>query len=238
MLLEQLKEQANKIAETDVDMSTASKGGERYLLPEGVALGRMVEYIEFGKHPEEYKGEVKSPAMQIRIGFALYGEGYQKEDGSPRVISTYQMKLSNNEKSKSFKLFKNMNAKKCYKNFAQMLGEPFLIPIVHTTNGKGTWARIDLDNIRYAVDPVTKKPYNVPMPEDKFYRVFLWNNPTKEQWDSIHIDSNNFLQEMCLQATNFKDSPLDKMLNGSMPELAVTPDTPEDTADTYENIPW
>lgn len=234
MLLENLKQQADAIAQTDTDMGTASKGGEKYTLPEGVALARMVEYIEFGKHAEEYKGEVKPPAMQIRIGFALYGEGYEREDGTPRTISTYTMKLSNNEKSKSFKLFQRMNAKKCYKNFAQMLGEPFLVPIIHRTNGKGTWANIDVDNIRYAVDPVTRKPYNIPMPDDKFYRVFLWNNPSKEQWDSIHIDSNNFLQEMCLKATNFEGSPLDKMLNGSMPELTVQTEPTEN----YDDVPF
>ena len=123
-MLSAVKQYANETT-TDMDMSVASKGGEKYLLPEGVALARLVEYIEFGKQPQEYKGEKKDPCMEIQLGFALYGEGYQKEDGKPRMISTYRMKLSNNEKAKSFKLFSRMNAKRTAKNFAQLLGEPF-----------------------------------------------------------------------------------------------------------------
>lgn len=233
-MLSAIKNIANETT-TDLDMSTATKGGEKYLLPVGTALGRLVEYIEFGKQPQEFKGEKKDPAMEIQIGFALYGEGYQKEDGSPRMISTYRMKLSNNEKSKSFKLFSRMNAKKTAKNFAQLLGEPFLVPIIHSTNGKGTYARIDLDNIGYAIDPIRRTEYPVPMPNEDVYRVFLWNHPTKEMWDSIYIEKNNFLQETCLSATDYPNSKLEQLLKGSVPSLEAAP---ENFNENFDEVPF
>lgn len=235
-MLSAIKNIANQ-STTDMDMSVAAKGGEKYLLPEGVALGRLIEYIEFGKQPQEYKGEKKDPCMEIQLGFALYGEGYQKDDGKPRMISTYRMKLSNNEKAKSFKLFGRMNAKRTAKNFAQLLGEPFLVPVVHQSNAKGTYARIDLDNIGYAIDPIKRTVYDVPMPPEEMYRVFLWNHPSKEMWDSIYIEKNNFLQETCLSATDFPNSPLERMLKGSMPSLE-SKDTFHEEEDNYEDVPF
>ena len=232
-MLSAVKQYANETT-TDMDMSVASKGGEKYLLPEGVALARLVEYIEFGKQPQEYKGEKKDPCMEIQLGFALYGEGYQKEDGKPRMISTYRMKRSNNEKAKSFKLFSRMNAKRTAKNFAQLLGEPFLVPIVHVSNNKGTYARIELDTIGDAIDPVRRTEYPVPVPSEDIYRVFLWNHPTQEMWDSIHIEKNNFLQETCLSATDFPNSPLERMLKGSVPSLEAT----TDNVDNFEDVPF
>lgn len=221
-MFDMIRQAADAANSTEIDMSTASKGGEKFLIPAGTYVGRLIEYIEFGKQPQEYKGETKSPAMEIQLGFAIYGEGVTKEDGSPRVISTYRMKLSNNEKSKTFKIFSRMNWKKDKKTFAQMLGESFLVPIVHLTNGKGTYARIDTDNIAPAIDPISRREYPCPVPPEDIYRVFLWNHPTKEMWDSIYIESNNFLQEICLGATNFPNSKLDQMLNGTMPSLEAT----------------
>lgn len=234
-MLESIKNLVNNaVAEgTEMDMSQASAGGERYLLPEGNALARMVEYIEVGKQPQNFQGQEKAPAMEIRIGFALYGEGYQKEDGSPRMISSYSMKLSNNEKSKTFKMFNKMNAKKTAKSFAQLLGEPFIVPVKHRSNGKQTYATIDTDNIMPAIDPVSRRPYDVPQPDDKYYRVFLWNHPTKETWDSLYIEGKNFIQEQCLSATDFQGSKLDQMLNGKMPSLTAGSDYNDD-----EEVPF
>ena len=226
-------------ASAGIDMSVASKGGAKYLLPEGMALGRMVEYIEFGKQPQEYQGQPKDPMMEVQIGFALYGEGYQKEDGSPRMISTFPMKLSNNERATAFKLFKRMNAKGTAKHFADFLGEPFLVPIVHKKTGTGAYARIDMEQIQYGMDPITRKPYNVPQPAESQYRVFLWNHPTKEMWDSIHIDSKNFLQEKCLSATDYPGSRLEAMLKGELPSLTQeAPEIPYDDAPEYEDVPF
>lgn len=230
MLLSQVRESANNMASANqgIDMSTAQKN-TAYLLPEGYAIARLVEYIETGMHEQEYQGQKKDPRREFRIGFALYGEGYQKEDGTPRTISSFSMPLFNNERSKAFKMFEMMNYKKDKKNFAQMLGDAFLVHIKHVKSSNGAMrARLDTDDIRPPLDPLTQRPYPVPEAPENLYRVLLWDAPTLEQWKSIEIQgttdagkSKNFLQEECLAALDFPGSKLEQLINGPLPSMTA-----------------
>lgn len=220
------------------DMTVATSGGSR-LLPAGYAFGRLVEYIELGVQPQTYDGAPKPPAPEMRLAFALWGEGYQEEDGSPYIIRPWDMALGTNEKSKSFKLFKKLNYKGTAKSFAQLLNEAYLIKIVHTTPkkvGDAPKSVIDLDGFLPPFDPVTKQPYAIPAATDGLFKLFLWERPTKECWDSLFIDgvnektkkSKNFIQNKCLSAKNFPGSPLEAMLMGlGMPTLAADCDNPD-----------
>lgn len=145
------------------------------------------------------------------------------------------------DKSKYIKLFKKMTyGRDDIKHMAQMLNEAFLITVVHNKgekNGKPvTYANItDADGAFLVGAPqvenletgeVTKIPVG---PALSPIRIFLWNNPTKETWDSLFIDgtrevkdgdkvtqvSKNWLQNQILAATNFPGSPLEDMLSGS-----------------------
>ena len=84
---------AQQAAEAGVlkDMSVATSGGYN-LLPEGNALARLVEYIELGSHNQVFKGTSKGSQPEMRLGFALYGKGYQSEDvhlpsSAPMILS-------------------------------------------------------------------------------------------------------------------------------------------------------
>lgn len=248
MLLSQVRESANQMAQSSqgLDMSTASKNAT-YLLPEGYALARLVEYIETGMHTQEYQGQKKDPRREFRIGFALYGQGYQKEDGTPRTISSFSMPLFNNERSKAFKLFEMMNYKKDKKNFAQMLGDAFLVKIKHVKASNGTLrARLDTDDVRAPLDPVSRQLYPVPDAPENLYRVLLWDAPTMEQWKSIEIQgttdsgkSKNFLQEECLSALDFAGSKLEQMLKGQLPSMTAEPTPHSDLGYTEDDdIPF
>lgn len=227
------------------DMTEATKGGAR-LLPEGYAFGRLVEYIELGAQPQEFNGVAKAPAPEARLAFALWGEGYQEDDGSPYVLRMWDMALGTNEKSKAFKLFKKLNYKGTAKSFAQLLNEAFLIKIMHTKPKKAGDAPksvIDLEGFLPPFDPVTRQPYAIPAASDELFKLFLWERPTKECWDSLYIDgtnettgkSKNFIQNKCLSAKNFPGSPLEAMLMGlGMPTLAADCDNPDTDAPADE----
>lgn len=228
------------------DMTVATSGGSR-LLPAGYAFGRLVEYIELGAQPQTFNGVSRAPAPEIRLAFALWGEGYQEEDGSPYIQRTWDMSLGTNERSKSFKLFKKLNYKGTAKSFAQLLNEAFLVKIVHTKPKKAGDAPksvIDLEGFLPPFDPVTKQPYAIPAASDELFKLFLWERPTKECWDSLYIDgtneatgkSKNFIQNKCLSAKNFPGSPLEAMLMGlGMPTLAADCDNPD--ADAHGDEP-
>ncbi|MGZ7204734.1 hypothetical protein ACXWOS_09805, partial [Streptococcus pyogenes] len=50
--------------------------------------------------------------------------------------------------------------------------------------------------------------------QDDEYRIFIWNKPTRSTWDSLYIESNNFIQDTILGAVDFEGSPLQAMLSG------------------------
>ena len=222
-----------EVQATGVDMNEATKGGGgARLLPEGYAFGRLVEYVEFGMQPQEYQGQAKDPALEFSLGFALWGEGYQNDDGSPYIVRTFSMAMSQNEKSRSFKLFRALNWKGSKKHFAQILSEPFLVKIKHVAKSKTdatVVSRIDLDGFLPPLDPVSKQPYPIPEAPAELYRLFLWNRPTKEAWDALFIEgeyegkSKNRIQEIILGALDFQGSPLQLLLAGEVPALPTAP---------------
>jgi len=236
------------VAESGVDLNEAVKGGGGgRLLPAGYAFGRLVEYVEFGNQPQEYQGQAKDPALEFVVGFALWGQGYQNEDGTPYIVRTYNTALSRNEKSRAFKLFKALNWKGSAKGYAQLLGETFLVKIKHCAKSQADptiVSRLDLDGFLPPLDPVTRQPYAIPEAADAMYRMFLWNHPTKAAWDSLFIEgqydgkSKNRIQEAILGAVDFQGSMLQNLLmdNGvttlpaaapaSLPALPSAPAVP------------
>jgi hypothetical protein len=225
--------QANEAAEiASIDMSQVSTGGQKRLLPPGCTLARLVEYIEFGKHAVEYQGKPKPPALQFRLGFALYTQGYCNDDGTPYILRTFDLSLGNNEKAKAKIAFDRMNYDGQAKHFAQMLGKAFLLEIKVVTS-KAT-PPVQRNEIAFAtisppIEPVSKQYYQVPEATDDLFTLFLWDVPTKESWDSLFIEgtndkgqSKNYLQALCLEATNFEGSPLQTLLAGAIPDITQT----------------
>lgn len=252
-IVAQLRAQAQAAAQqATIDMSQASTGGggERRVFPAGYAFAQLVEVIEFGKHPQEFGGKAKDPALEFRLGFAIWGgdpaNPYNREDGTPNIIRTWDIKLSNNEKAKAKIAFDKLNYKGTAKSFPELLGEKYLIKIdVKTSKADATkkFNDIDLKGTLPPFDPVSRQPYAIPEAPDDAYRLFLWSLPTKEGWDSLFIEgsredgtSKNYLQEKCLAALDFPGSALEQMLRGrgaaipSPEELAaqapVTPAAP------------
>ena len=226
MSIEALLAQANAAAETSADMNEAVKGGSgARLLPEGYAFGRLVEYVELGKHPQEFAGVAKEPSLEVQLAFALWGQGYQNDDGTPYIVRPYRFAVSRNEKARAFKLFKALNWKNTAKTFAQLLSQAYLVKIVNQAKSKTDAtlvSRIDFAGFLPPIDPVTKAPYNIPDADPSLYKLFLWDYPSKTAWDSMYVEgkfddgnSKNFNQEYILSATDFAGSALDLLLSAS-----------------------
>jgi len=214
---------AELAASTGPDMTEVVKGGgDARLLPEGYAFGRLVEYIEFGAQPQEYKGVAKDPALEFQLGFALTGEGYTHEDGTPYIMRPWSMAMFRNEKARAFLLFKALNWKGTAKHFAQLLGESYLVKIVNPVPAdktKKVRSEIDLKGFLPPLDPVTKMPYPIAPARDEDLRIFLWDHPAIAHWDALAIEGNwddgkskNFIQEKILGATDFAGSALEVLL--------------------------
>lgn len=236
--LAEMQALANQAAEVGPDMTESVKGGTSRLLPAGYAFGRLVEYVELGNQPQEFNGKAKEPALEVQLGFALWGVGYQNDDGTPYVIRPYPFAISRNEKARAFKLFKLMNWRGTAKSFAQLLGQAFLVKIVHEAKSKTDAAivsRIDFAGFLPPLDPVTQAPYAIPEATDDLYRLFLWDFPTKDGWDALYVDgkyddgkSKNRVQETILAALDFHGSALQQMLMASgVQALPTAPAVPQ-----------
>ena len=246
--LAELQALANEAAEIGVDLTVAVSGGTARLLPAGYAFGRLVEVVELGNQPQEFQGKAKDPAREVELAFALYGDGYQNDDGTPYIARMYPMAISPNEKSRSFKMFKLLNWDGLAKNFGQMLGKAWLVKIVHTDKSKTDKtqvSRIDPAGFLPPFDPVTKQAYAIPQPDEGLYRLFMWDKPTKAGWDALYREgkwddgkSKNKTQETMLAALDFHGSALQLLLlesgvqnlptaaTAAVPALPATPTAP------------
>lgn len=231
LTLAEMQALAAKAAETSEDMSKSEGGGGgARLLPAGHCFARLVQYVDLGSQPQEFNGTSKGNSPEFRLGFAVYGEGYQNEDGTPYIIRTFDTAMKRFDKATGFKLFKALNWKGTATSFPQLIGEAFLLKIKHVENKttKKVASRIDLDGFLPPLDPVTKQPYPIPEARPEDLLLFLWDHPMKSEWDKLHIDgtkddgtSKNFVQEKILGAVNFAGSPLEQMLGGGAASLAL-----------------
>ncbi|MGX9389632.1 hypothetical protein ACWX0O_01785 [Nitrobacteraceae bacterium UC4449_H16] len=245
-----IQELAAMAAETEDQTVETTTTFDNEPPPAGPTVGRFIEYIELGKQKQpDYAGKPKPPADVLRLTFELLSPKKNiheyEVDGEQRVRGdrvSIQVTKKMGDKAKFKKLFKAMTyGRDDIKHMAQMLGEAFIITIYHNVVKGEAGAKdrtyVNLDNdgaygisAPFIVDPLeeTKKALDVREPISPL-RLFLFNNPTKETWDSIFIEgtrekkldggaveqvSKNWIQERIMGAVNFEGSPLEALLGG------------------------
>lgn len=239
-----LKQLATDNAELSDDMNEVEAGGGGRQLPAGCTLARLVQVVELGAQPREFEGKAKDPAMEMFLGFELLDDGYCNEDGTPYLFRTFSLSISRNEKAGARKLFLKLNHKGLYRTFGECIDELYLLNFKEVDDKKNPGKKRvvwDRDTILPPLDPRTKKPYDAPEANPENYKLFLWNNPTIECWESLKIEgtrtddkgnvlSKNWIQEKILSATNYEGSPLQALLGGELPTLSV-PSAPAEAAE-------
>lgn len=253
-LIKQAQQAALEIGQ---DFTKTTEGGGAQLLPEGIIMGRLSEYIEKGKQKHKgFEGKPDTWEDTVRLGFQVLGgtgkdiEGnrvpfYNPEQEHPMTIRTFNTKMSLNTKSRFIKMFNAMNFKKAV-SMVELMGEAFLINCKIVTKMKdGKQIQVndfDFAGIREAVDPATGEPYNLPPLDESLVRILLWNAPSKEQWDSLFIEgtkddgtSKNFIQEEVMGAQNFVGSKLAIMLGVSKMPSGSVEELPDDSSAVIED---
>lgn len=256
-----LQAAAAAMKEQGVDQNKIVQGGGDGPLPPpaaGLVRLRLISYVEFGTHTSLFKGE-KKKKKKIALTFELSGPKHaprETDNGPvPQRITVYE-NLSQHEKARWPKLFKALNYKGTATHVVELIGEAFLGTIIHREytrkdGTKGTAADLfNKDAGSYTIraprtqseDPDTGEvvftPVKVAEPISPL-KLFLWDAPTIEDWDSLFIDgtydevkndagvvtkpakSKNVVQAEVLRADNFKGSLLEALLvnNGKAIDL-------------------
>ena len=228
MNIQDLLALANQAAAVGPDMTEVKSGGASKAFSLGTAFATLVGYIEFGNHAQEFNGKPKAPALEVQLlwaltGTAMDGTKYCNDDGSPYIYRQYSFSISQNEKAKAHLLFKKLNWKGTATHFAQLLGNSYLIPMAEEAKSKAEplvkVVRPQFAGVLPPRDMITGAEYPVPPVARELYRLFLWDFPTVEGWNSLHIEgkndngeSKNFVQQKLVSALNFEGSALQSML--------------------------
>lgn len=221
----------------------------------GACVLRFREYVELGLQKNATAAYPnKKPALKARFVFELTtpkhtfetedAEGNKKKYGHVISITTT---IGKDPKNAYMKLFKMLNYEGSAKVPAQLLGKAYKATVYHAYESKDLkdgkpvegatpkWANLHQDGV-YSfeapriIDPLSETITEIPVPEligEK--KLFLWNHPTKECWDSIFVDgtfnkevdgkevavSKNWLQNSILAALNYEGSKLQEMLVGA-----------------------
>lgn len=250
----------------EADHTKGGEGGD-FIAPAGLTMARFIGYVEVGKRKQNpWKGTAKPDCAEARFTFELLSPKNIREievDGETITrtdVINSKVAMKTGDKASFVKLLRKMAyGRDGIVNHAQMLGEAFLINVIHA-EGKDregnprTYANMKDADYNWTIsapvqtDALTGKVANLPVPEPTLpLRLLLWDQPTTEQWQSVFIDgerttkdkegvetteSNNWLQrDIVTEAMNFSGSPLEQMLNG-VDDLEL----PGDVADEPQKV--
>lgn len=232
----------NQAAQED-DQSQTRTGGDFTCPKPGITVCRLTEYVELGMQKQKpFQGKPKPPAEEVRLTFELLSPArdIHEFDGkrSADKISFRCLKSLSN-KSRFKRLFNQMDYGRGKTHMAHFLGEAFLVEIFNY-EGQDKKARASLFNSEgfchigapmRPADPLDPngKPTPIPVPDAiSALRLFLFNHPSPECWNSLYIEgerevkdekgtvtgkeSKNFIQESIRTAANFHGSPVEAML--------------------------
>ncbi len=173
----------------------------------------------------------------------VFNEGEENEVKFPHTVAI-KVNLSLSEKSNFVKLFKQLNWKQEAVHPAQLLGDAFLCEVTHgwdkgqdPKKDKPKYANLKKDGVftfsaPRQVDALSGAVTEIAVPAlhggDTSRKIFLFDNPTIETWDSLYIEgtyerdgkeiSKNWIQETILASTDFPGSKLEEILAAGMDE--------------------
>jgi len=267
-LIEQARAAAAKLAD-----QTEDKGGNFEYEPPaaGPCIARFIAYVEIGNHPQKaFQGKAKPPAPEAIIQFELLGKKHAKEiethDETGQTVKrivypiiTERVAIKSGPRAGFYKLLSAMDYGRGNTHMAFMLGEAFILTIVH--NGvekdgkKRVYANIKDDSGNWKVSAPVRvneegetEPLKAPA-ATAAVRLLLWDAPSIEQWNSMHIPgtynrkegdkevevSKNWLQNTAKSALNWEGSPVQNLviasIDGDLPEVSTDPGEQEPDLD-------
>lgn len=224
------------------DQTAGVEISERQLPPAGSAIAVLVSAIDLGKHPKNYNGKI-TQTNKIVLQFELQGKNYAINDSEgnyigQHIVSEYLWKGTTNN-ARFVKLVKKLGAFWKRDHVAKLIGCYWRTTISHrvvpdaaggtpktyVSMRDSAGETILQDPVKYDEDGAVEGVIKVQPSEHRQYRLFLWDTPNQQQWDSLFIDgtrtdkdgvehSKNWIQDTIRKATNFNGSPIFLLTGG------------------------
>lgn len=210
---------------------TVERSAARELPAKGVAMLRLVDYIETGRHAA--KNPTHKPSLKVLMTFELSHPKHMIEIDGKKVPSrvTIRVNKTYSDKGGYMPLFKAMDRALGggYKHFVQMINKPLLGEVFHSEYEGKTYANLDIDgawSFKPAVMEDVLSGTSTPVPVPEMHgtpQVFLWeadgvtDEQIKAMWESIYIEgtrkndkgaevSKNWIQETIMANIEWEGS--------------------------------
>lgn len=217
-------------AAAESDDQSVEKKGARPVPREGIALLRLREYIELGRHAP--KNPQHKPSMKTVLVFELLHPDHMIDTDNGKVPMTLTVRVNKtaSAKGKFLPLFNKMNYDGSARHMVQMIGKAFLGTLTHNKDGDKVYVNLTGADGAWnigaprQVDALTNQTTDIPVPEMHGKgRAFLWENESvsdeevKAMWDMIFIEgvrtdddgkehSKNWIQETIMKNLDWEGS--------------------------------
>lgn len=246
-------------AAAESEDQSVEKASERPIPRAGIALMRLREYIELGRHAP--KNPQHKPAFKTMLVFELLHPDHMIDTDNGKVPMTLTVRVNKTASSKGrfLPLFQKMNYDGKAHHMVSMIGKPFLGFLTHNQSEDKKTTYVNLDGADGAwnigepaqTDALTNQKTQVPVPEMQGEgRAFLWDNESipdeamKEMWEMIYIEgtrtddagkehSKNWIQETIQQSIEWEGSRIQSLVE----EQVDVSDLQAPADDTAEEVP-
>jgi len=210
-----------------------TSGPKAPLLDEGAYPARLVQVIDLGLQPQEYKGETKPPKNEMWHTYELSDEFMPGEDGEPdetkpRWLSErLPLNSLGSDLAKSTKRYYALDPKEEHDgDWTALLGSPAILAV--TVNG-------EYNNIGGTSTMRPKEAAKCPeLVNDT--KVFSMDDPDVE----VFLSLPDFLQKIIKDGLEFEGSKLDGLLakhKGGDKPVSKTKEVVEDDNIPFDNEP-
>lgn len=188
----------------------APKGGKSFPPMEaGTYPARLVQIIDLGVQPQEYKGEEKAPKVELMTTYEFLDEFLPDEDGNPNeekprwLSETFALNNLDSDKAKSTLRYYALDPNEEHDGeWPELINTPAMVTVVEWKKGEKQGNNIASTSAMRSKDAAKAPPLVNPP------KIFLMDNPDVE----IFLSLPDWVQDKIKGGLEYEGSALERLL--------------------------
>jgi hypothetical protein len=175
----------------------------------GTYPARLVQIIDLGLQPQEYKGEEKAPKIELMTTYEFLDEFLPDEDGNPNeekprwLSETWALNNLDSEKAKSTQRYYALDPEEEHDGeWPELIETPVMVTVVQNKKGDKVYNNIASTSTMRAKDAAKAPPLVNPP------KVFLMEKPDVE----IFLSLPDWVQDKIKGGLEYEGSALERLL--------------------------